>query len=140
MRILGLDVGDKRIGVALSDPMEILASPLTTIERQSDEQSIIEILDLTVKRDAGKILVGLPVSMSGENTEQAKKTLEFVGKLKLKTNLPVVVQDERLSSISAEKFMRQANLKKNRRKELLDAAAAAVILQSYMDTNSSINS
>jgi putative holliday junction resolvase len=132
-RIIGLDIGDKKIGVALSDPSQVLATPLKTIIRVSDESAIEEIVDLTKKHEASKIVVGLPYSLNGQIGKQAEKVLSFVEQITKATNIGTVMQDERLSSVSADQKLREAGKKGNKLKKGIDAAAATVILQSYLD-------
>ena len=132
-RIIGLDVGDKKIGVALSDPSQVLATPLKTILRVSDESAIEEIVNLTKKYDASKIVVGLPYSLNGQIGKQAEKVLSFAEQITRATSIDMVMQDERLSSVSADQKLREAGKKGTKLKKGIDAAAATVILQSYID-------
>ncbi|MCY4527903.1 MAG: Holliday junction resolvase RuvX [Chloroflexi bacterium] len=137
MRTLALDVGDKRIGVAISDPMGILASPLTAIERTSDSRAIDAILEIADEQEAGEIVVGLPVSLSGGYSEQTKSVAAFVLKLEARSPVPVKTADERYSTVEAERLLSQSNPKRVRSRGEIDAAAAAVILQSYLDAQGS---
>lgn len=132
---MGLDVGDKKIGVSLSDPTGTLASPLTTIIRISDEQAIDDIIKLVVKYDVEQIVIGLPYSLSGEIGKQARKVLEFKEKIAGSIVAEIKMQDERLSSVSANQKLREAGKKGNRLKQEMDVAAATVILQSFLDEN-----
>jgi putative Holliday junction resolvase len=129
-RTLALDVGDRRIGIALSDPQGILASPVTIIERTGEGRAERAILDIIEKHAVGKIIVGLPVSMDGAIGPQATKTKSFAESLRLKTAVPIDYRDERLSTVSA---MRLKPSKSKNKKFHHDAMAAAVILQSYLD-------
>jgi putative Holliday junction resolvase len=133
MRILALDIGDKRIGVAMSDPMGILASPLTIIERQGDEPDTQAIIDLVKKHGAGKIIAGLPVSLDGKIGGQAQKVQLFVEKLLARLTVPVEYRDERFTTVSARQLMQETQKKgkPDRRKD--DAFAAALLLQEYLD-------
>ena len=133
MRSLGLDVGDKRIGVALSDPDGILASPLTTINRRGETADITAIIDIADQRGVEKIIVGLPRSMDGSIGEQAEKVKTFTQKLCSHTEVPVEFRDERLTTVSAKRLMRAINTKKPKGKAEYDAIAAALILQGYLD-------
>jgi putative holliday junction resolvase len=132
-RTLGLDVGDRKIGVALSDPSEILASPLKTIIRSSDEAAVAEIVGLVKRHNASKIVVGLPYSLSGAVGKQAQKVLSFTKDIAQATGAEIVMQDERLTSVSANQKLREAGKKGSKLKNEIDAAAATVILQSYLD-------
>ena len=133
MRILGLDVGDKRIGVAMSDPMGILASALTVIERKGDNSDFKVILGLVKEHEVGRIVVGLPQLMDGSHGEQAEKTKVFAEQLRQLTNLQIEMHDERLSTSVADQLLRDAGKNRKQRKENRDAAAAALILQWYLD-------
>lgn len=137
MRILGLDIGDRRIGVALSDPEGILATPLTIVERSDDDKDVKSIADITLREQAGKIIAGLPRSMSGEVGAQAEKVKSFADKLSRTINVPLEYRDERLSTVSAGRLMREARTKKpskDKKKAVHDdAIAAAIILQGYLD-------
>ena len=134
MRVLGLDIGDKRIGVALSDPQGILASPLTIIERSDEQSGIKAIVDIVTQKQVGRIIVGLPLSMDGSIGEQAKKVEAFIQELSDHTEVPIEFRDERLSTLSAKRLMRDVR-KSQKMKD--DAVAAALILQSYLDEVSS---
>ncbi|TAK27080.1 MAG: Holliday junction resolvase RuvX [Chloroflexota bacterium] len=130
---MGLDVGDRRIGVALSDPTELLASPLTTIQRTGGKRDVLAALKLADEHEAELIVVGLPRLLSGEIGEQARKSMEFADKLRAQTRVPIVLWDERYSTVTADELMGQAGRRPEERRARIDAAAAAVILQSYLD-------
>ncbi len=132
-RAMGLDVGDRKIGVALSDPSEILASPLKTIIRVSDDAAIEEILSLVKKNAICRIIVGLPYSLNGAIGPQAEKVLLFTRQIAQATDVDIIMQDERLTSVSANQKLREAGKKGSKLKNEMDAAAATVILQSYLD-------
>jgi len=129
---MGLDIGDKRIGVALSDPGGIMASPFTIIERTGEERDIGTIFDIIEQREVGKIVVGLPRSMDGTVGQQASKVEEFVEQLRHHTQIPIEFRDERLSTVSARRLMQRTG-RKAKKKPRYDAAAAAVILQAYLE-------
>jgi putative Holliday junction resolvase len=136
MRVLGLDIGDRRIGVAMSDPGGILATPLTIIERSDDETDVKAISDIVVREQVGKVIVGLPRSMSGEVGAQAEKVKSFADNLAKSINISLEYRDERFSTVSAGRLMREARTKKpskDNKKVHDDAVAAAVILQGYLD-------
>jgi putative Holliday junction resolvase len=134
MRHLGLDIGDKRIGVAISDSEQILASPLTTIFRDNDEQTINAIVELLTKYQVGKIIIGLPYSLSGTIGNQATKVKTFADELSQHTKTEIEFRDERLSTVAVERLLMEAGKKSQKRKEQRDAAAAAYILQGYLDS------
>jgi len=133
MRSLGLDIGDKRIGVALSDPGGILASPLTIINHQDDKADIEAILEIVNQNQVAKIVVGLPLSMNGKVGKQAERIKDFIRELCHHTDIPVELRDERLSTVSAQRMMREGKSKRAGKKTRYDAAAAAIILQGYLD-------
>jgi putative Holliday junction resolvase len=134
MRILGLDIGDRRVGVAISDPVEVIASPLTVITRDDDNAAISAIMQLVGQYDVKRIVVGLPYSFDGSLGRQASKVKDFVDKLSQKTDASIELRDERLSTVAAERLLRGAGNKKARERSRLDAAAAAFILQGYLDS------
>ena len=134
MRNLGLDVGDKRVGVAMSDPEEILASPLTTIPRDDDNKAIDAIMELVNKNAVQRIVVGVPYSMSGEIGIQASKVMAFIAKLSQNTKIDIETWDERLSTVAAQRLMAEANSRGKEARLRRDAAAAAFILQGYLDS------
>jgi putative Holliday junction resolvase len=133
MRSLGLDIGDKRIGVALSDPEGILASPFTIINRRDENWDIKVITDIISQKQVGQIVVGLPRSLDGSLGRQVEKVKAFVQKLCEHTQVPVEYRDERLTTVMAERLKRAAGSKKSRKKARHDAQAAALILQGYLD-------
>jgi len=134
MRCLGLDVGDKRIGVAISDPEQILASPLSTIIRDDDEKAIDAIIQLVAKHEVQQIVVGLPYSLDGSIGQQASKVVAFVEQLSKSTEAGIETRDERLSTIAAERLLTEAGTKRDTIRVRRDAAAAAFILQGYLDS------
>jgi putative Holliday junction resolvase len=135
LRSLGLDVGDKRIGIALSDPLGMLARPLSVLERSEDSADIEIILKLVTQQQAGMIIVGIPLSMDGGIGTQAQKVQLFAEKLKFASAVPLQYRDERLSTVDAKRLLEAGRKKKSHfvKKGAYDAAAAAVILQSYLN-------
>lgn len=133
MRLLGLDVGDRRIGVALSDPDGIMAGALTTIQRKNLEIDLGTIMALVRDEDAGGIVVGLPRSLDGTIGPQAQKVLDFVDKLAEASPVPVETWDERLSTVAADRIMGEMGIRADKRKERRDSLAASIILQGYLD-------
>ncbi|MBN1368205.1 MAG: Holliday junction resolvase RuvX [Dehalococcoidales bacterium] len=130
---MGLDVGDRRIGVALSDPLGILASPLTVMERTNETADVEKIVGFINQHQVKEVIIGLPLSLSGVVGEQAEKVHIFVNHLTQHTGIPLKMRDERLSTVSAKRLMRESRTKKTKEKVPDDAFAAAVILQSYLD-------
>ena len=136
-RILGLDYGAKTVGVAVSDPLGITAQGVETIRRKSENklrQTLARIDELSKQYDAEKIVLGLPVHMSGDMGDRAVKTLEFRQMLEKRTGRPVVMWDERLTTVAAGRVLDEAEVAGRARKEVIDMLAAVFILQSYMDS------
>ena len=133
MRILGLDIGEKRIGVSLSDPLGIMAGALTVIERTTDDTAIKQIIVLSRENEVERIVVGLPRSLDGSLGKQAQAVQTFVDLLKERTELPVVTWDERLSTVAAERTLLEIGMKRDKRKKHRDSLAASFILQGYLD-------
>ncbi len=131
MAILGLDVGEKRIGVALADGL--LAIPLTMIDRAGEEADLERVLALAEEHGVKRIVVGLPRSLDGSIGRQAERVLSFSSALSESTDVPVDTWDERLSTVSAERLLLGAGVKRDKRRARRDAMAAAIILQSYLD-------
>ena len=130
---MALDIGEKRIGVALSDPGQVLASPLTVISEREKETVIKAILELVHQYQVKRIVVGLPRSLSGNIGPQARSVQEFIKQLSECVDIPVDSWDERLSTVAADKMMLDAQMKKKRRKTRQDSVAAALILQGYLE-------
>ena len=134
MRILGIDLGSKRIGIAISDALGITAQGLLTLERKEDSE-VIEFLNKTVQeKDVTEIVVGLPLNMDGSEGEQAKAATHFADILKEKLKLPVKLWDERLSTVEVERVMIEAGTSRAKRKKKIDKVAAQVILQGYLNS------
>lgn len=130
-RSLGLDIGDRRIGVALSDPLGILASPLIIINRTDEKADIEAIIDIARQNQVGRIIAGLPLSMDGSLGRQAEKAKDFVTELCRHTEVPVEFRDERLSTVEAKRMVQ--GVRKTDRGTRYDAIAAALILQGYLE-------
>ena len=134
MRILALDVGDRYIGVALSDPTGLIATPLAVLERTGGKRDYEKVLAVVKAQEAERIVIGMPMTMSGEEGEQAQATNTFVAALKERTALPVETLDERLTTVEAERRLREAGASSRRMRQRTDSQAAAVLLQGYLDT------
>jgi putative Holliday junction resolvase len=132
-RLMGLDVGDRTIGVALSDPLMITAQGLTTIKRTNLKADMQELLKIIDEYKVTKIVVGMPKMMNGTIGIQGEKVISFTDKLKEKVNLPIDYQDERLTTALSEKILISADVRRNKRKEVIDKLAAVQILTTYMD-------
>lgn len=133
-RILGLDVGDVYIGVALSDPFGMIAQSLTTIKRISKEQTYGEIKELIDKYDVKKVVAGLPKNMNNTLGPQSEKVMKFAEKLKNKYKIELIYVDERMTTLSAEKVLIEGSVRRENRKKYIDRIAATYILQTYLDT------
>ena len=141
MRILGLDVGEKTVGVAVSDPLGITAQGITTIERVGIRKDTGKVIDYIKEYDCDTVVIGLPLSLDGTDSIQTEKVREFRRMLenKLKSSGPlskvvVVWQDERFTTKIAERAMIEADLSREKRKKIIDRPAAVIILQSYLDS------
>jgi putative Holliday junction resolvase len=134
MRILGLDVGSKRIGIAISDELGWTAQGMKTLHRSNGESDLGKIRDIVREYGVEKIVVGLPTNMNGSLGPQAEMALEFVGELREILDLPIITWDERLSTAEATKMLIMADLSRKKRKGKVDMTAAILILQSYLDS------
>jgi len=132
-RILGLDVGNKRIGVAISDPLGIAAAGLETIQRTNTQADLEQVAAIAERHGAKQIVIGLPLNMDGTSGEQAEKARAFGRKLAQATGLSIVYEDERLSTISAIKTLTIQGVKTGHNKGLVDRQAAAIILQKFLE-------
>ena len=130
---VGVDVGEKRIGLSRSDALGILASPVTTLTRKSTSADIDAVLRFAAESGALEIVVGMPTSLSGKAGPQAQVTGEFIAALANQSHVPVREQDERMSSVEAEGMLRASGKKPSRNKASIDSAAAAIILQRFLD-------
>ena len=135
-RILGIDYGERRIGLAISDPMGIIAKPFKTLDRKIIPDYISEILDIVAAQDIHKIVVGLPLTLKGEYSSQTKVVQDFIDKLMQTGETSVVHIDERLSSVAAERSLQEQGVKTGHEKGRVDETAAAIILQEYLDSKS----
>lgn len=134
LRILALDVGNKRIGVALSDELNILAQPLYTIHRKGLERDIQEIVNIIKEKNVGTVIVGLPKNMDGTVGFQGEKTQKFAEILMQNIEIPLIMWDERLTTVSARRIMIENDVKQKDKKNLVDTVAAVVILENYLNS------
>ncbi len=136
MKVIGLDPGEKRIGVAVSDESGRIALPKATISGDRPAGEIIaDILNLADQHEAERIVIGMPTSLSGEAGPAAQKTAQFARALAAETSLQVITWDERLTTALAEKAMISANVRRQKRRQKIDKVAATLILQSYLDAH-----
>ena len=131
-RLLAIDYGTRRVGLALSDPLKIIASPYRTIINKGNSSLIVEIERIIAAEDVEQAIIGLPLSMAGQITEQTKRVEEFADKL-IARGIAIEYEDERWSSIAAKRSMKEQNIKSGYNKELVDQTAAAIFLQQYLD-------
>jgi putative Holliday junction resolvase len=134
MRVLALDPGSKRVGVALSDELKVIAQPLEFIPAEPFAEFLARLRHLLREHEVELILVGLPRNMDGSYGPAALKVQEFVAALRDATAVPIRTWDERLTSAQANRFLREANVRRQRRKEVVDKTAAALLLQNYLDS------
>ena len=134
-RYLGIDNGEKRVGLALSDPLKIIATPFRTLLVHNTNQVIRELDKIIDEQDVELIVVGNPLGMKGQQTAQTKQVIEFTDKLREIVH-KVRLEDERLSSVSAKRIMIEQGIKTGHNKELIDQTAAAIILQQFLDKQS----
>ncbi len=132
LRIMSVDYGDSRTGLAISDKSEILASPLVTVYEKDFDRCIETVAENAAKNGAELIVVGDPINMNGTRGPRSEKCRLFADKLKEKTGLEVVMWDERSTTVSAISIMNENNKRGKKRKDALDQAAAAIILESYL--------
>ena len=130
---MGLDVGDKTIGVAISDPMFLTAQPLETIKRVKASKDIDRIVDIIEDKEISTIIVGLPKNMNNTIGPQAMKVMSFVDLLKKRISNEIIYQDERLTTIESESVLIEMSVRRENRKKYIDKIAASFILQSYLD-------
>ena len=133
MKTMGIDFGLARIGIALSDDTKFLATPFETYRRVNEDKDIQHLIDIITTKKVDEIVCGLPMNMAGEEQEIAKKTREFMQNLTSKHEIKVNFVDERLSSLMAEELLKETERDWKKRKEKLDAVAASIILQDYLD-------
>lgn len=132
-RVAGLDVGDKTIGIAISDPMRIIAQGLTTIKRTKLEEDLALVLKILIENDVELIIVGMPKNMNDTIGPQAQKVMNFANRLKDKSGIDLIYQDERLTTVSANKVLMESKVRRENRKKYVDKIAATYILQTYLD-------
>ncbi|ANA81484.1 Holliday junction resolvase YqgF [Paenibacillus vortex V453] len=133
-KIMGLDYGDRRIGVAISDVFGWTAQGVEVIERRRDEGELVRIATLVKENEVGEVVVGLPKNMNGTIGPRGEICMEFANTLRESLSLPVHLWDERLSTVSAERTLLEADVSRKKRKQVVDKMAASLILQNYLDS------
>ncbi len=139
-RILGIDYGDARVGIAITDPLNITVQGLETIERKNSDKVILKRLDeIFEKYDVETIVVGMPLNMNGTKSERAQITEKFIHKLKCKyNNINIETMDERLTTVEAHKTMNFLDINKNKKKNIVDTISAEYILETYLNKKNSL--
>ena len=135
-RILGVDYGERRIGLALSDPFGIIAKPLTFIDRKKTPDYLSAILETAKEKDVNKIVVGVPFTLKGEHSKQTDIVKNFIDELFTLGKIQIIPIDERLSSVAAKRSLQLQGVKTGHEKGRVDETAAAIILQEYLDSQS----
>ena len=136
MKIIALDIGTVRIGIATSDIMEIIASAYEVYRRKNLDSDVKYIAELVSKLDAGEIVIGLPLKLDGSEGQSVEMAKSFGDKLSELTNVPIIYQDERLSTVSAQRVLIESGMRREKRKDKVDSVAATFILQTYLDKKS----
>ena len=139
MRIMGLDLGTKTVGVAISDALQLTAQGIEIIRRKDENklrQTLARIESLIIEYEVEEIVLGMPKNMNATEGERVALTMEFKEKLERRTGLPVHMWDERLTTVAADKAMMEAGIRRENRKEYVDMIAATLILQGYLDFRS----
>lgn len=131
-RLLGVDHGDRRVGLALSDPIPMIATPLKTLTVRDAQETIVAIKEIVKEFDVVLVVVGLPIGMKGQETAQTKHVKNFADDL-INNGINVTLQDERLTSVSAKRSIIEQQIKLNKNKGLVDQIAATILLQQYID-------
>lgn len=132
-RIMAIDYGDKRIGIALTDLMQIIASPFEVYQTVNEKVDIEYICNLIKTQQVKTVVIGLPLNLDGSEGERAKKTRLFASKISEKANVKIVFQDERLTSIEADEILSNARIKPKNRKNLIDKLSACIILENFLN-------
>jgi putative holliday junction resolvase len=136
MRILALDHGTKRIGVAISDELQMIAQPLEFIPAEPFADFLARLKEILREKEVASILVGMPRNMDGSYGPAAMKVREFVGALRDSLAIPIQTWDERMTTVQAQRFLIEAGVRREKRKVKVDKTAAAILLQSYLDSRS----
>lgn len=136
-RVLGLDVGSRRIGIAVSDPLGVTAQGLATLQRQNKRLDFEKLEKLAREYSVAEVVVGFPLRMSGAEGTQAEKMRRFADELHERLHIPVYLWDERLTSAEANRLLRETDMSIRRRGQVVDQMAAVLILQSWMESRSS---
>ncbi len=134
MRVMGIDYGDVRIGVALSDPLGITAQAFAVLDVRKTQDILRELATIAAEHDVGRVVVGYPRNMNGTAGERARRSEEFAETVRAATGLPVTLCDERLTTVSAQRALIAGRVRREKRRDVVDKIAAALILQTYLDS------
>lgn len=132
MRLMGIDFGDARVGIALSDPLMIMSQGYKTIKNDGTDALFEEIVSIIKEKEVTKIVIGLPKNMDNSQGFRTDATMEFADKLKTYTDVEIDFNDERLTTVSAHSFLNEMNVRGKKRKDTVDTLSAALILETYM--------
>lgn len=138
MKIIALDIGTVRIGVATSDIMEIIASAYESYRRKNTDEDLEHIAQLVTNLNAGLVVIGLPLKMDGTEGQSVEMAKSFGDELSKRISVPVCYQDERLSTVTAQKILIESGMRREKRKDKVDSLAATIILQTYLDKKSNL--
>jgi putative Holliday junction resolvase len=130
---MGLDVGTKTVGVAVADELGLTAQPITVVRRSSLKKDLATLIELARERSVDRFVVGLPLNMDGSEGPRAVATRTFGDALASASGLPMIYQDERLTTVAAERALLEADVSRQKRREVIDQVAAAIILQGWLD-------
>lgn len=132
-RIIGIDFGDVRVGLALSDPLQIISQPYKVIP--NDESLFEKIREIVNSKNVGKIVLGLPLNLDGEDTFKTREVRKFAEILKKKINIPIILWDERYTTVEANEILKKMDYGIKESKDVIDKVAASIILKNYLDSN-----
>ena len=133
MRVLGLDIGSKRIGIAVSDELGLTAQGVETLVRKDPDSDLERIAGLVGRYSVEEIVVGVPYNMDGSEGPQARTVRQMIGQISARVGVPVQEWDERLSTVAAERVLLEADMSRSKRRKVVDKVAAVIILQGYLD-------
>ncbi|MCU0697619.1 MAG: Holliday junction resolvase RuvX [Myxococcaceae bacterium] len=133
MRAMGLDVGTKTVGVAVADELGFTAQPITVVRRSSLKKDLAELLAIANERGVDRFVIGLPLNMDGSEGPRAVATRTFGDALGAASGLPIIYQDERLTTVAAERALLEADVSRQKRRQVIDQVAASIILQGWLD-------
>jgi putative Holliday junction resolvase len=133
MRAMGLDVGTKTVGVAVADELGLTAQPLTVLRRSNLKADLAELSKLAAEREVDRFVIGLPLNMDGSEGPRAEATRRFGDALAKASKLAIIYQDERLTTVAAERALLEADVSRGKRREVIDQVAATIILQGWLD-------